>query len=199
MKDHNIIKEMIINKGGIAKTSDFIILGMNNREIIELLNCRFITRVKHGYYTLTDEEEPNESEIINRLYPDGVLCMDTALFYYDYSDRTPLHWSITFDRTVSRSRFKLDYPFIKPYFVEKKYISIGVTRAEINGVYLNIFDRERVICDCLRHKNKIEKETFNKAVQAYINDSKKNVKNLTEYAKSLRVYNKAKELIGVWL
>jgi proline dehydrogenase len=64
---------------------------------------------------------------------------------------------------------------------------------------MRIYDRERVICDCLRQMNKMNRETFNTAIQAYVADPKKKIKNLSSYAKQLRVYNKAQNVIGVWL
>jgi hypothetical protein len=51
----------------------------------------------------------------------------------------------------------------------------------------------------LRNMNKMDKEVFNKAVQGYVKDPKKNIPNLIEYAKVLRVQTRVKELIGVWL
>ena len=156
-------------------------------------------RVRHGYYQLANDLECSDEEIIAKLFPEGILCMDTALFYYGYSDRTPLEWTIAFERTVARSRLKLDYPTIKPYFIDGKYINIGTTKCKLNDVEFNIYDKERVICDCLKHKNKMDIEMFNKAIQAYIKDIDKNIKNLIEYSKILRVYSKTKDLIGVWL
>lgn len=47
--------------------------------------------------------------------------------------------------------------------------------------------------------SKMDKEIFNKAIQGYVNDPKKNIPNLMMYAKKLRVQKKVKELIGVWL
>lgn len=31
---------------------------------------------------------------VTGLFPDGIFCMNTALFYHGYSDRTPLEWHI---------------------------------------------------------------------------------------------------------
>jgi len=45
----------------------------------------------------------------------------------------------------------------------------------------------------------MDKETFNKAIQAYISNPRKNINNLITYAKRLRVYKKVQDLIGVWL
>ncbi len=42
-------------------------------------------------------------------------------------------------------------------------------------------------CDVLRNRNKMDREIFNKAVQGYVKDTKKNIPNLLEYAKVLHV------------
>lgn len=88
---------------------------------------------------------------------------------------------------------------IKAYRLEPALLSIGVTRGEINFTDVRIYDRDRTICDVLRNMNKMDKEIFNKAIQGYVNDPQKNVPNLIEYAKTMRVWNKVKNLIGVWL
>ncbi len=64
---------------------------------------------------------------------------------------------------------------------------------------VRIYDRDRTICDVLRNMNKMDKEIFNKAIQGYVKDLKKNIPNLMEYAKVLRMQKRVKELIGVWL
>ena len=102
-------------------------------------------------------------------------------------------------QNASRQRTRIDYPSIKAYRLEPALLSIGVTRGEINFTDVRIYDRDRTICDVLRNMNKMDKEIFNKAIQGYVNDPQKNVPNLIEYAKTMRVWNKVKNLIGVWL
>ena len=123
----------------------------------------------------------------------------TALFYYGYSDRNPAEWNIAIDKNTSRQRTRIDYPSVKAYRIEPTILSIGATRGEINFTDVRIYDRDRTICDVLRNMNKMDKELFNKAIQGYVNDPQNNVPNLIEYAKALRVWNKVKNLIGVWL
>ena len=78
-------------------------------------------------------------------------------------------------------------------------VTLGETKGQIDFVDVRIYDRDRTICDVLRNMNKMDREIFNKAIQGYVKDPKKNVPNLMEYAKVLRVQKKVKELIGVWL
>ena len=96
-------------------------------------------------------------------------------------------------------RTKIDYPFIKAYRVEPALVTLGEASGKIDSIDVRIYDRDRTICDVLRNMNKMDKEIFNKAIQGYVKDPKKNVPNLMSYAKVLRVQKRVKELIGVWL
>ena len=96
-------------------------------------------------------------------------------------------------------RTKIDYPFIKAYRVESALVTLGEASGKIDSIDVRIYDRDRTICDVLRNMNKMDKEIFNKAIQGYVKDSKKNIPNLMKYAKVLRVQKRVKEMIGVWL
>ena len=164
-----------------------------------MLKEGLIEKVKRGYYHWVEDATGGEVLIINRLFPDAVLCMETALFYYGYSDRTPAQWNLALSKNVSKEREKMDYPFIKVYRMEPSLLPLGATTGEIDYTKVRIYDRDRTICDVLRNMNKMDREVFNKAIQGYVKDTKKNIPNLMRYAKELRVQKRARELIGVWL
>lgn len=127
------------------------------------------------------------------------IYIESALFYYGYSDFTPRQWSIAVPRTFSRTKLKIDSPAIKAYFVQPNLFEIGRTTGEFNGVQLSVYDRERTICDCFKYRTKIDSEMFCKALNAYAVDNKKNLSNLSEYAKKMRVYNKMVDMMEVLL
>lgn len=169
------------------------------RDIQRMLDEGLIEKVKRGYYHWIEDYGTSEVALINSLFPDAVLCMETALFYYKYSDRNPAEWNITVDKNTSRQRTKIDYPFVKAYRVEPVLLSLGETKGIIEFTNVRIYDRDRTICDVLRNMSKMDKEIFNKAIQSYVKDPQKNIPNLMEYAKALRVQKKVSDLIGVWL
>lgn len=169
------------------------------RDIQRMLDEGLIEKVKRGYYHWIEDYGTSEVVLINSLFPDAVLCMETALFYYKYSDRNPAEWNITVDKNTSRQRTKIDYPFVKAYRVEPALLSLGETNGIIEFTNVRIYDRDRTICDVLRNMSKMDKEIFNKAIQSYVKDPQKNIPNLMEYAKALRVQKKVNDLIGVWL
>lgn len=183
----------------IIRTVDLNNVGLLSREIAELVNIGKLERIKQGYYRLAESESDSDAKLISELYPDGVLCMTTALFYYGYSDRTPLTWDIAVDRNTSKARFNIDYPYMKPYYIDKAHLAYGITEAIYEDYILKIFDRDRLICECIKHENKMDREIYNKAIQAYINDGKKNITNLLDYAKRRNIHKKVRERIEVWL
>lgn len=196
--------EKIIKSSGknqLIKTSQLKEFNIFYKDIIALVDYGYLEKVKHGYYRLPKASDENLPEVqtIKALYPDGVLCMYTALYFYGYSDRTPLNWDIAIDRDVSKARFNIDYPYVKPYYMEPAHLKYGVIEAEYDGCTIKIFDRDRLICECIRNENKMDRETYNKAIQGYVNDPKKSVSKLIEYAKKRRMLKKVTDRIEVWL
>lgn len=199
MKNVVIYKEIFDKYGGMMRTTQLQEEKILYRLLQRLIENGYVEKVRYGYYQWIDHDDFSEVSTVTRLFPDAVLCMDTALRYYEYSDRTPGDWHLAVSKDSNKSRFKIDYPFVKPYFVEPSVLELGLTAGEMDGHSIRIYDKDRIICDCLRYRNKMDKEIFNKAIQNYINDPSKNIPKLLEYAEHLRVKKIAKDLIGVWL
>ncbi|MCD7726804.1 MAG: type IV toxin-antitoxin system AbiEi family antitoxin domain-containing protein [Ruminococcus sp.] len=197
--DINNVRKLFSEHNYIMTTAELCEAKLYYADIRQLLDSGFIERIRRGYYRWIEGSEISEVAIINNLFPDAVLCMETALFYYKYSDRSPAEWSFTIDRNVSKLRTNIDYPFIKAYRMRSDLVALGKTTGEIDFTNVQIYDRDRTICDVLKNMNKMDREIFNKAIQGYVNDPEKNIPNLLEYANTLRVQKRAKELIGVWL
>ena len=85
------------------------------------------------------------------------------------------------------------------YFVQPTLFEIGKISGDFNGVQLAVYDRERTICDCFKYRTKLDNEMFNKALNAYATDKKKNLSNLSSYAKKMRVYKKLMDVMEVLL
>ena len=199
MDKKTLSKQVIIEKGGIAKTSDFVAAGIPAVDIVNLCNTGFLERIRHGYYQLADGNTSSEEQLIATLIPKAIICVESALFHYGYSDFAPRKWSIAVPRSMSRTKLDIDALELQTYYVQSEIYELGKTTADFNGVMLPVYDRERTICDCFKYRSRLENEIFNKALNAYVNDSKKNLRNLSGYAKKLRVHKKVTELMEVLL
>ena len=90
MLSHDEIKNMFEKHGNVMRTSELSASKLYYKDIQALLNEGVIEKLKQGYYHFVDEHDISEIKIIKRIYPDAILCLNTALFYYGYSDRTPI-------------------------------------------------------------------------------------------------------------
>lgn len=198
-KDIKKLNDIFKDYDYVMTTAQLSAVKLYYRDIQRMLNEGLIEKIKRGYYHWIESYGKDEIVIINRLFPDGVLCMDTALFYYKYSDRTPAEWHITIDKNTSRQRTQVEHPLIKAYRVESELLTLGETEGKIDSQKVRIYDRDRTICDVMRNMNKMDKEIFSTAIQGYVKDPKKNLSNLMQYAKALRVQKRVKDIIEVWL
>jgi|LGOV01.1.fsa_nt_gb predicted transcriptional regulator of viral defense system len=199
MEKYKDYKKIFDLHGGVLKTSEFQEAGYHHGILKELVNEDIIVKLKRGYYEWQNEEFVSDATIITKLFPDAVVYLDSALFIYGYIDRTPNEWHLAVARGSARPRFNIDYPKVKPHYIEKKYMSIGKTKTYYEGQEISIFDRDRTICDVIRHANKMDKELVNQSIKNYVIDPKKNTSNLMEYAKQMRGENKVNIMIGMWL
>ena len=59
-----IAKNVIENAKGIAKTAELISAGLSKSDISNLCNNGYIERVRHGYYSLAEENDASEEQMI---------------------------------------------------------------------------------------------------------------------------------------
>ena len=192
-------RNVIESKGGIAKSADFVAAGIRAVDVVSLCNAGYLDRVRHGYYQIAEQNEAMEEQMLAALIPQGIVCVESALFYYGYSDFTPRKWSVAVPRTISRTKLDVDTLPLQTYFVQQDLYELGKTTGDFHGVTLPVYDRERTICDCFKYRSRLDTELFSKALNADVNDPQKNLSNLSIYAKKLRVYKKVVELMEVLL
>lgn len=195
----NSLKELFEQHGGLMRTVELKKAGYYYKKIQKLIDDGEIEQVRRGYYQFAGEDSFSDIPTITTLFPDGVICLESALDYYGYTDRTPVAWHLAVDSKSTRTRFYLDYPIVKPHFIRSDRYPVGIVTGEIDGKKVKVYDRERTICDLLLHRNKVDREVFNTAIQRYVNDPEKMEARLMKYAKLLHVEKKVREVLGVWL
>ena len=200
MNKDEIANKVFDKDGEIVRKSDFVYAGLSDQDVYMLCEEGYIERIKNGFYKLASAEEPREELMLSKLMTQGIVCVESALFHYGYSDFAPREWTIAVPRAFSRTVKAIqDRVPVKAYYVQNEVYHLGETTGGFNGVILPIYDRERTICDCFKYRTKLDSEIFNKAVNAYVADERKNLANLSRYAKEMRVYSKMMNVMEVLL
>ena len=192
------VKKQMDANGGILKTSQITNLGIDYRRILAWVKDGTLDRVKSGYYSFGYKKRPEE-ELIRGLFGDAVLCLDSALYYHHYIAVKPYAWHLAVDKNTSKSRFKMEYPVIAPYYTEPEVLSLGVTQIPLALGQMKIYTKERMICDCLKYEEKMDRDIFKRALLSYLTDGSKDIAELLRIAKLRKVLQKVHNRIGVWL
>lgn len=183
---------------GIAKASDLKKEGFDYRKLESFVQEGRLLRVRNGYYCMARVSTPEEELILGQ-FPDGVLTMQSALWCYGYLKAKPFQWTIAVDKNTSKSRFLMEFPSVCPYYTEPEVLSLGVTEIDFSVGKMKIYEKERLICDCLKYEDRLEREDLKAALRSFIGEDRIKTDRLLSYARERKVLSKVQNVIGAWL
>lgn len=191
------IKEIFYANHGYSSTGDISSAGIDRKYLKVLVNEGNIERIKRGLYRWKDAKFDVEEELItvSKIIQQGIICLVSALAYYDLTSYTPGEYTVAVRRNYN---IKLpDYPPIKLYYFSNKYYMRGIEEIDINGNIIKIYNIEKTICDCLRYEDKISKDIIVESIKEYIRRRDKDISKLMDYAAEAKVKNAVQKYIEV--
>ncbi len=156
----------------------------NKKYLKDLLNENSIYKLKRGLYKWNELEFDYSNEIIDvaKIVPEGVICLTSALLYYDLTTYIPSEYQIAIHR---KSKVVLpDYPPIRLFYFSDKYYQSGITEVSLAGNSIKIYNIEKTIPDCFRYSNETPKDILIESIKEYMNRRDKNINKLMKYAQN---------------
>lgn len=122
-------------------------------------------KIAHGVYS--DNKRYRAVELLLKKYPAAVVTMLSAYYYYGLTDNVPdkIHLAVERDGT------KITDPKVVEYFVPKGTGSIGVVNAQLHGMELRIFDKERLLIETVRMRTKMPLDLYHEVIGSYRKDA----------------------------
>lgn len=173
--------------GGIIETKVAEQQGISRAMLSKLCKEEKIYRIVKGQYVLPDNLH-DELFSIGKRSNQIIFSHETALFLHGISDRTPLEHTVTAPSgCIPSASIKSD---CKVYYIKPELFELGKKVLQTPaGNSVNAYDLERTICDIIRSRNKMGKETFLAALKLYAASQKKDLNKLSAYAKQMHVAN----------
>ena len=81
-------------------------------------------------------------------YPNAIVIMDNVFYYYKLIDTIPRKIYLSTDDRSSKIIDKR----VEQIYILSKYFKLGITKVKIDGININIYDRERLLVELLRKK-----------------------------------------------
>jgi len=193
-KDERIHKVFKKHKG-FTRTKDILAAGIHTRNIKRVREKEQVVQVKRGLYRLADIPLISNQGFIDlaRAIPGGVICLLSALSYYELTTFNPSVIAMAICRGSRKP--KINYPPVEFYHFSKKQFEAGINKIKVKGHGIRIYNREKTICDCFRYRNKLGLDIAKEGLSEYLKRKDRDLEKLLEYAEICRI----KPLLQTWL
>lgn len=135
----------------------------NDYQIKKALDEKKLFKLKDGLYS--NVESPKELEVFIKKHPNVIFTMESAFYYLGISDVIPDKYSIITNKDAT----KVKKPNVIQYFDNGNTLKIGVTKIRHNGVMILTYNKERMLIEIARYKNKIPYDYYKEIITYYRN------------------------------
>ena len=191
----NTIEKLLAENNGVLKTADVVAAGISKETFYKYAKSAGLEKAAHGIY-LSPSVWADEMYLLQVQIPKAIYSHETALYLHDLAEMEPMPLTVTVSAKYNSPT--LVEKGVKIVYVKKEWHAIGICQLLSPGGYsINVYDIERTICDIIRKRSEMDISVFNYALVEYMKRNDKNLNRLMEYAKTMRLEKKIREIMGV--
>lgn len=139
------------------------LLGIYKNDIVikKMLADKKLMKIDKSLYTT--QKNYSEFEYILKKYNNFIFTMETALFIWGYKNINLNKYSIATKRKAKVIKSEV----IKQYFMPDNLYELGLETIEYNGYKIKIYDKERILLEIIKNKEKIDYNLYIKIIEDY--------------------------------
>lgn len=198
MRDYSRLLELAKNNNGVVQTKMAVENKIPRDYLKFAVQDGMLEKVRNGIY-ITPNTMSDELYFLQLKSKNLIYSYETSAYYNELTTRTPLTLSITTlqgNNTYSlKSSYELDF-----HFVSKDILNLGLTTTKtMLGNTIQIYDKERTICDLFSKSYNGDKFVINESLKTYLKLKDKDLTKLLKYAKKLGVDKELREKVEILL
>jgi predicted transcriptional regulator of viral defense system len=180
-------KRIFRRHGGILKTGEALDEGIHRRTLYTMRDIGILERLERGLFRLADLPPLSNPDLVTaaRKIPQGVICLISALHFYNITTQIPHAVSIAVNRGTEPPR--LDFPPIQIYWFSGEAFTAGVEKQSIDNTTIRVYSAEKTLADCFKYRNKIGMDTVLEALDLYRERKQHKPGKLIQFARVCRV------------
>ena len=186
--DEREIAKKVLSKHGMLTLTELCQCGVSSNTVYQMVKNSEINRLARGLYQLenADWELHHSLAIATKQFPESVVCLLSALSFYDITDQIPNKtWlAISNNRHISNNSHS-DAEIVR-YSDSLLFELVEVQKIE--GVPVRIFSVLKTIIDCFQFQKKVGIDIAMEGLTNALQDELVSEKDLVKYAK----------IYGVW-
>ena len=163
MKNYEEMKNFVKKSNGIITSKELKNNQISNYYIQKLIEDNILERYSRGFYIRTDIFE-DEFYILQQKNSKLVFSYNTALYFYNETERTPENIDVTVYKGYNVHRLSKN---VKVHYVLKENLYLGAIETQTpQGFKVMAYNLERTLCDIIKNKDTgMDKEQINKFIQ----------------------------------
>lgn len=118
-------------------------------------------QIEKGIYA--DTPDVSTLAVLSAKYPKSIFTMDSAFYYHGLTDVIPEKYHIATDKHSIYLRDKR----IHQYYVQSDILNIGVMPMARRDAAFKIYDKERMLIELLRYKNRLPYDYYKEILGHY--------------------------------
>ncbi len=145
-------------------------------EIKKLIKTGKIVKIEKGIYS--DNNNVNYLEVLTKKYPNAIFTLDSAFYYHNLTDVIPERECLA----LRRNSTKISDDRVKVLYYQDKFFEIGKSSLRVNGVEIQIYDKERMLIELIRNRKTLGFDYYKEIIGNYreMKDTL-NTKKIAEY------------------
>jgi len=185
MTQENMVLSLLEQNNGYLTTKEAYKNNIHGETLRRMVKRNLIECVAHGLYIRTDVF-PDRFYISQYRCSKGIYSHLTALHLHLLSDRDPIRLSMTVPTGTNTKSFANENIIF--YYNEPKLYNLGIIKTNsMSGKVIKVYDVERTICDCLRHRDKMDYDLVLTGLKRYLRSKERDNYKLLEYATELKM------------
>jgi predicted transcriptional regulator of viral defense system len=197
MDKTNILDNLLDKENGYLLTSQATANGISKWFLAEYVKKNNLEKVAQGVY-LSEDAWPDDLYLLHLRNRKMFFSHETALYLHGLMEREPRCICVTVKAGYNASHLR--EKGIKVHQCKPDLYELGASTVETGyGNRVAVYDMERTICDIIQDKAMMDIQVFQTAMKEYMSSSKKNLPNLMEYARKMKLEEKVRTYVEVML
>ena len=133
----------------------------NAYQINKKIQVGELYKIEDGIYS--DRKYLSELEILVKKYPKTILSGENAFYAHDLTDVIPEDYCLV----TSQSAAPIRDSRVRQVYERNRLLELGAISMTIDGAEIRIYDKERMLIELLRNKNKLPYDYYKEIIYKY--------------------------------
>ena len=191
----DILMKLSDENNGYLFTAEVLSHKISKTYLAKFIKENEYERVAHGIYAAPDIW-PDELYLLQKMNPRIIFSGETALYIHGLTDREYGRIEVTVPQGYNAVHLRKRKICVRS--LKEELYDLG--KSTLKSLYGNpviVYDKERVICDMVINRKKMDVQVFQTAMKEYMSDSERNLPALVRYAEKLGVRDEVMKYVEV--